>query len=110
MRAQLKRATDKYGPMNSNMLSRAMSQPALKDLDLIQSSRVIGTLHIQNIGNVDHEVYAAFNPIPKPVALKRRNLDHIVKAPSNSSTSSEVCSSDAGRNFLSASDQSDSPG
>ncbi|OWM86231.1 U-box domain-containing protein 11-like [Punica granatum] len=109
VRAQLKRAADKYGPMNSNLLSRTMSQPALKDLDLIQSGRAIGTLHIQNIGNVDHEVSATLNPIPNPVPSRRCPADHKIEIPTNSSTSSEVSSLDADRSDLSASDLEDNP-
>ncbi|KAI4386501.1 hypothetical protein MLD38_004429 [Melastoma candidum] len=57
VRAQLRRAAERYGPLNLKLLSRALSEPLEIDLDPLQSSnRNIGTLHIKNIGNVDHEV------------------------------------------------------
>ncbi|KAK4741666.1 hypothetical protein SAY87_025254 [Trapa incisa] len=105
VRAQLKRAAGKYGPMNSNLLSRTMSQPSIKDLDLIQSGRAIGTLHIQNTQNVDHEVSAIFRSIPKPIALNRQSSDRTITVSTNLMASSKVCSSDADKNVLSASTQ-----
>ena len=54
VRAQLRRATEKYGgPVKSNLLSRASSQPLDKEIDLLHSGNSgIGTLHIENIGNI----------------------------------------------------------
>ncbi|XP_027100000.1 U-box domain-containing protein 11-like [Coffea arabica] len=56
VRSQLRRATDRYGgPLNSNMLSRALSQPLNRDVDPFHlRNRLIGSLHIANIGNIDH--------------------------------------------------------
>ncbi|KAK4787973.1 hypothetical protein SAY86_019292 [Trapa natans] len=105
VRAQLKRAAGKYGPMNSNLLSRTMSQPSIKDIDLIQLGRAIGTLHIQNTQNVDHEVSAIFRSIPKPIALNRQSSDRTITVSTNLMASSKVCSSDADKNVLSASTQ-----
>ncbi|KAK4376363.1 hypothetical protein RND71_002659 [Anisodus tanguticus] len=58
VRAQLRRATERYGgPVNSNVLSRALSQRLDKEIDLLHSGNSgIGTLHLENIGNIDHEV------------------------------------------------------
>nr|GMD18465.1 U-box domain-containing protein 11-like [Ipomoea batatas] len=62
LRAQLRRATERYGgPINSNILARTLSQPLDKEIDplhLQPSNRAIGSLHIENIGNIDHEVRA----------------------------------------------------
>ncbi|KAL9255215.1 U-box domain-containing protein [Drosera capensis] len=55
VRAQLRRATQRYGPTNSGVLSRASSQPLLdKEFDVLQVGTRMGSLHIDNIGNVDH--------------------------------------------------------
>ncbi|XP_059308792.1 U-box domain-containing protein 10-like [Lycium ferocissimum] len=55
---QLKRAKERYGgPVTSNILSRALSQPLDKEIDPLQSgSRGVGSLHLENVGNIDHEV------------------------------------------------------
>ncbi|KAJ8562965.1 hypothetical protein K7X08_031417 [Anisodus acutangulus] len=55
---QLKRAKERYGgPVTSNLLSRALSQPLDKEIDPLQSgSRGVGSLHLENVGNIDHEV------------------------------------------------------
>ncbi|KAK4785579.1 hypothetical protein SAY86_002268 [Trapa natans] len=105
VRAQLKRAADKYGPMNSNLLSRSISHPGLEDLISIPSGRAIGTLHIQNIGNVDHEVSATLSPIPKTNASEQRGTDHVIEAPTSSSASLDVCCKDADSNVLSSTNQ-----
>lgn len=56
VRTQLKRATEKYGPPNSSVLSRALSQPLEKDLDMLQmGTKKMGSLHIDNTGNIDYE-------------------------------------------------------
>ncbi|KAL3830809.1 hypothetical protein ACJIZ3_019611 [Penstemon smallii] len=58
VRAQLRRATERYGgPLNSSLLHRALSQPLDKEIDpFLPRNRSIGTLHIENIGNIDVEV------------------------------------------------------
>ncbi|KAK4373342.1 hypothetical protein RND71_008726 [Anisodus tanguticus] len=55
---QLKRAKERYGgPVTSNLLSRALSQQLDKEIDPLQSgSRGVGSLHLENVGNIDHEV------------------------------------------------------
>lgn len=59
VRVQLRRATERYGPTNSSLISRVSSQPLMKDLDLLQSAnKMSGTLHMENIGNIDHQVKA----------------------------------------------------
>ncbi|KAL0463486.1 UNVERIFIED_CONTAM: U-box domain-containing protein 11 [Sesamum latifolium] len=57
VRVQLRRATERYGgPLNSGVLYRALSQPLDKDIDPFQQGRLMGSLHVENIGNIDHEV------------------------------------------------------
>ncbi|KAH9615933.1 hypothetical protein KSS87_014179 [Heliosperma pusillum] len=57
VRAQLKRATERYGPVNSSTISRAASQPILNELESLSSrNKGIGSLHIGNSGNIDHGV------------------------------------------------------
>ncbi|KAL2904720.1 U-box domain-containing protein 10 [Bienertia sinuspersici] len=57
VRTQLKRATERYGPLNSSKLIRAASQPLLNELELLQSgNKGFGCLHLGNTGNIDHEV------------------------------------------------------
>ncbi|XP_073303199.1 U-box domain-containing protein 11-like [Primulina huaijiensis] len=58
VKAQLRRATERYGgPLNSNLLCRALSHPLDKDIDPFQSgNRLTRSLHIENIGIINHEV------------------------------------------------------
>ncbi|KAA8529070.1 hypothetical protein F0562_033442 [Nyssa sinensis] len=110
VRIQLRRATERYGgPLNSTILTRASSQPLDKEIDLLQSGRrVIGSLHIENVGNVDHEVKAKVDSVPKGNGSKGHNTEQLIhesERPRDSSASSGVClpSDDAGSGVNSAS-------
>ncbi|KAK4763838.1 hypothetical protein SAY87_013276 [Trapa incisa] len=105
VRAQLKRAADKYGPMNSNLLSRSLSHSGLEDLTPIQLGCAMGTLHIQNIGNVDHEVSASLSLIPQGNASEQCGADHMIEASTSSPASSEVYCKNVDKNALSSSNQ-----
>ncbi|GAA0174404.1 ubiquitin-protein ligase [Lithospermum erythrorhizon] len=99
VRVQLKRATERYGgPLNTNLLSRAMSQPLLdKEIDSLQAgNKTIGSLHVQNIGNIDHETKVKQIILPKSTGLMDNASEQILHAPEelkDSPASSEVCSS-----------------
>ncbi|KAL8549599.1 hypothetical protein ACS0TY_008443 [Phlomoides rotata] len=58
VRAQLKRACERYGvSLNSSVLYRALSQPLDKEIDPFRpSNRSIGSLHVESTGIIDHEV------------------------------------------------------
>lgn len=58
VRTQLRRATERYGgPLNSSILHRTLSQPLDKEISpFLSSSRSTGSLHLNNIGNIDYEV------------------------------------------------------
>ncbi|XP_047970977.1 U-box domain-containing protein 11-like [Salvia hispanica] len=58
VRSQLSRASEKYGgPLKSSILYRALSQPLDKEIDPFRSSSgSVGSLHVENIGIIDHEV------------------------------------------------------
>ena len=92
----MRRATEKYGgPLTSNLLSRALSQPLDKEINPLQSgNRVIGSLHIENIGNIDHEVTAKVERVPKGIVSKGYGSDQMIsklERMRNSSASGEVC-------------------
>ncbi|GAB2296977.1 hypothetical protein Dimus_031081 [Dionaea muscipula] len=54
VRAQLRRATQRYGPANSGVLSRASSQPLLdKELDVLHLGTTMVSLHTDKICSVD---------------------------------------------------------
>ncbi|GAB4828785.1 hypothetical protein Ancab_018446 [Ancistrocladus abbreviatus] len=93
VRAQLRRATERYGPTNSSVLSRASSQPLDKELDLEQlSTRAFGSLHIDNIGNIDHEVMAKMGNVASDKSSGGHTSDHVIhgmKRGVNSPASSE---------------------
>lgn len=89
MRTQLRRASDKYGSMNTKMQSRAISQPLLKDLDLFQPGRAIRTLHVHNIGNIDHEVSSAHeSTIPGLLFIDGSKTERLRESRRGDSTSS----------------------
>ncbi|KAG5603987.1 hypothetical protein H5410_025479 [Solanum commersonii] len=95
VRAQLRRATEKNGrPVKSNLLSRASSQPLDKEIDLLHSGNSgIGTLHIENIGNIDHEVRPKVGRVPRGSVQNRSYCSQIVQESErigNSSKLSEV--------------------
>ncbi|KAG5532215.1 hypothetical protein RHGRI_026741 [Rhododendron griersonianum] len=94
VRAQLERATKRYGG-RSTTLSRASSQPVLnQEIDMQPlNRRVMGTLHVENIGNIDHEVKVRVAPVPKGNGSRRHNanqISHESEMPRNSSASTEV--------------------
>ncbi|KAK9276801.1 hypothetical protein L1049_006337 [Liquidambar formosana] len=95
VRAQLRRATERYEAHNSKILSRALSQPLDKEIDLLHSSnRVIGSLHIESTGTIDHEVKAQLENVPKGNSLISSSSDQMLfelENPRNSSASSEIC-------------------
>ncbi|THG20853.1 U-box domain-containing protein 11-like isoform X1 [Camellia sinensis] len=123
VRAQLRRATERCGgPLSSTILSRALSQPLDREIDLQPlGRRVMGSLHVKNIGNIDHEVKVKVPPIPKGNGSKDHSvnqINHESERPKNSSASSEVCqhnSVDAGgklntnRNHMEENKKPDSP-
>ncbi|CAN4121709.1 unnamed protein product [Withania somnifera] len=95
VRAQSRRATERYsGPVKSNLLSRALSQPLDKEIDLLHSGNSgLGTLHIENIGNIDHEVRPKVRGNPRGCVPKRSAGSRIVQEferIGNSSKLSEV--------------------
>ncbi|KAI8538937.1 hypothetical protein RHMOL_Rhmol09G0142200 [Rhododendron molle] len=94
VRAQLERATKRYGG-RSTTLSRASSQPLLiQEIDMQPlNRRAMGTLHVENIGNIDHEVKVRVAPVPKGTGSQRHNanqISHESEMPRNSSASTEV--------------------
>lgn len=58
VRGQLRRAAEKYGgPLDSNVLSRALSQLLEKEFDPLQNvNRAVRSLHLENNGKIDHKV------------------------------------------------------
>ncbi|KAK9676375.1 hypothetical protein RND81_11G073000 [Saponaria officinalis] len=76
VRTQLKRATEKHGPVNANKISRVTSQPLLNELELLQSgSKGIGSLHIGNSGNIDHGVKLKIEHVPQGNFTRSQRLD-----------------------------------
>ncbi|GAB2279996.1 hypothetical protein Dimus_014633 [Dionaea muscipula] len=90
VRAQLRRATQRYGPTSSGVLSRASSQPLLDDV-LLQMGTRMGSLHIDNIGNVDHVAKVKSNAAPSGDSSRGQTSDcaiHGREMVENSSSSS----------------------
>ncbi|CAI9768116.1 unnamed protein product [Fraxinus pennsylvanica] len=67
VRAQLRRANEKYGgPLGSNVLSRALSQLLEKEFDPLQNGNMaVRSLHLENNGNIDHKVRRKLGDILK---------------------------------------------
>lgn len=97
VRAQLRRAAERYGPLNSKMLSRALSEPLEVEADRMRvqsSSRTMGTLHIENIGNIDHTV-TANTSFAQANDLSKDDCTDIMEGLTITSSSLEVCPSNA---------------
>lgn len=91
VRTQLKRATERYGPVSTSKISRAASQPILNELDPLQSgNKGIGSLHIGSIGNVDHEVKLKFKGTTRGTS-SRGHWVEVAEGVELSSGSSTVC-------------------
>lgn len=95
VRIQLRRATERYsGPVNSNLLCRSLSQPLAKEIDPIHSgNNGIGSLHIENIGNIDHDVRSKVRRVPQGSVPNGSACSQIIQEPDrigNSSKRSEV--------------------
>ncbi|XP_047341040.1 U-box domain-containing protein 10-like [Impatiens glandulifera] len=96
VRLQLRRATERYGgSLNSKKLSRALSEPLDKETDWKQPNpRAIGSLHLDNVGNVDHEVKVMDDFSQKGDSLQglgENQTNQAVEIPKNKSVSLEVC-------------------
>nr|XP_016502776.1 PREDICTED: U-box domain-containing protein 11-like [Nicotiana tabacum] len=95
VRTQLKRAKERYGgPVTSNLLSRALSQPLDKEIDPLHSASTgVGSLHIENIGNIDHDVRSKVRRVPQGSVPNGSACSQIIQEPDrigNSSKRSEV--------------------
>ncbi|XP_074295588.1 U-box domain-containing protein 11-like [Silene latifolia] len=91
VRTQLKRATERYGPVNSSTISRAASQPLLSELESLSSrNKGIGSLHIGNSGNIDHGVKLKVKHVAQGNSSRSQCLD---EAEMVNITSSTVCES-----------------
>ncbi|KAL0372699.1 UNVERIFIED_CONTAM: U-box domain-containing protein 11 [Sesamum calycinum] len=105
VRAQLRRATERYGgPLSSSLLCRALSQPLDKEIDLFQpSNRLSGSLHVDSIGSIDLEVRPKLAALFEGNPSEQHSADEVIKKKEslrNSSTSHEINAlkdSDSGR-------------
>ncbi|CAM8950715.1 unnamed protein product [Rhodiola kirilowii] len=92
VKAQLRRATERYGPLGARVLLRAQSEPLDQEINPMRiSRRVSGGLHVDNIGNVDHEVKAKLNFVPKGnCSSSTDSLINLARV-SNQIALSEIC-------------------
>ncbi|KAK4400022.1 U-box domain-containing protein 10 [Sesamum angolense] len=95
VRAQLRRATERYGgPLSSSLLCRALSQPLDKEIDLFQpSNRLSGSLHVDSIGSIDLEVRPKLAALLEGNPSEQHSTDEVIKKKEslrNSSTSLEI--------------------
>ncbi|KAJ4973728.1 hypothetical protein NE237_006902 [Protea cynaroides] len=66
VRAQLRRAVERDGYLNSKIVSRALSEPLDKETNMPESDNgEIGSMHVENIGNVDHQSQGLVDIFPK---------------------------------------------
>lgn len=96
VRGQLRRATERYGgSLTPSRLSRALSQPLDKEIDPLQSrNRIIGSLHVESTGSIDHEVTEKVEIAPRTNSSKGYGSDqmiHRLERRGSSSASSDIC-------------------
>ncbi|KAK9750358.1 hypothetical protein RND81_02G190700 [Saponaria officinalis] len=90
VRTQLKRATERYGPVDSS-ISRTASQPLPNKAELLQScNKGIGSLHIGNSGIINHGVALKVKNVVQGNSSRSQSLDEaeMMELPS------AVCESD----------------
>ncbi|KAG6600819.1 U-box domain-containing protein 11 [Cucurbita argyrosperma subsp. argyrosperma] len=88
VRAQLRRAAEKYGSLTAIPPSVVQSQLLKKNVDLLNLNNCVDNFHVEENGIVDHEITVKFDVFPNCRGLMNRGLDQIEKLPS----SSEGCS------------------
>ncbi|XP_023879369.1 U-box domain-containing protein 11 [Quercus suber] len=95
VRSQLRRATERYGSLNSKMLSRALTQLLNEEIDQGQlGNRLIRSLHIQNNGSIDPEASLKMGAVPESNGSKSHGVNIISyksKRLGNASDHSEAC-------------------
>ncbi|KAL8120756.1 U-box domain-containing protein 11-like [Apium graveolens] len=96
VRGQLRRATERYGgSLTSSRLSRALSQPLDKELDIMQpGNRLIGSLHGESTGNIEHGGSEKVEIISTTNSSKDYGSDpmiHRLERRESSSASSDTC-------------------
>ncbi|XP_015882393.3 U-box domain-containing protein 11 [Ziziphus jujuba] len=96
VRAQLKRATERYGSMNSMKISFYPSSHPLDKEIQVESGKMVHGLHKENTGNYDLEVTVKPNAIRRTESLKSHNVDHQMIQKSEvlrtSSSTPDLCS------------------
>lgn len=95
MRSQLRRATERYGSLNSKMLSHALAQLLNEEIDQGQlGNRLIRSFHIQKNGSIDREVSSKMGAVPESNGSKSHGVNIISyksKSLGNTSDHSEAC-------------------
>ncbi|KAL6577594.1 hypothetical protein OROMI_009922 [Orobanche minor] len=96
VRAQLRRATERYGgPLNSTLLCRALSQPLDKEIDPFQPGNMLsGSLDVKNTGIVvEHELEQKAEGLVEGNGSENHDTDGLIRDKEslrNSSTSCEI--------------------
>ena len=66
VRAQLRRATERYGPLSSKVVSCAPSLPLDREIHPQKSgNRLNGSFHVENFGNINPEAKAKMDSVSK---------------------------------------------
>ncbi|XP_043699333.1 U-box domain-containing protein 11-like [Telopea speciosissima] len=93
VRSQLRRVAKKNGSLNSKIVSRTLSESLDKTNMPDLANRVIGSLYVENLGNVDHESQAVMDIAPKVTDKMGHNMEqmiHELERPHSLSASSEA--------------------
>ncbi|KAL8052957.1 hypothetical protein ABFX02_05G039500 [Erythranthe guttata] len=101
IRAQLRRATERYGgPLNSTLLCRALSQPLDKEINPFHPSNrsLIDCLHVENIGIIDHQAGLKSSPSQGNGSVhhavddvdKKESSSNDISAPKDSSDGADI--------------------
>ncbi|KAF8390051.1 hypothetical protein HHK36_024572 [Tetracentron sinense] len=92
VQAQLRRATERNGPLNPKILSCALSHSLDIEAHMLESD--FGNLQLMNISKTAHEFKAMVDIVPKVNGKKGSNMEQMIpklKRLRNFSASSEVC-------------------
>lgn len=93
MRAQLRRAAEKYGSLTTIPPSVVQSQLLKKNMDLLNLNNWVDNFDVEENGVVDHEITVKFDVFPNCRGLMNNDVDQLIfKGLEKLPSSSEACS------------------
>ncbi|XP_038893207.1 U-box domain-containing protein 11-like [Benincasa hispida] len=110
VRAQLRRAAEKYGSLTAIPPSVVQSQLLKKNVDLLNLNNRVDNFDVEENGIVDHEITVKFDAFPNCRGLMNGGVDQLTfKGPEKLPSSSEACSDGQDDSARKSGDQGKNP-